>query len=262
MKQFIVIILFCFSGTLTYSQPQDSKPIQFIYGINQLDSLILDLQMFPGDAMMDISFVKIPLVFTITDSGKVKDIKISGNSTVKLAGFTGKPRNERLIKKYFESQSIEICKMTEGLWIPAKENGNPISDTISHTFSFSVQRTYKKVFTGGNNFIDYNYDNYEDIENYPTDRIYRDMSKNMTNALLGKRYHANSTKYVQRNQLLIAEILIDIAKLKLDNNVDLLFDHGIIKQKLNKLNEACDSFAKGAILGDTEAEQIKNKYCK
>ena len=247
MKQ--LILLFISITTLfstSFAQKEITKPIEFVYELEWLDSLTLDFQMFPGDVIIDIDHVHVPLEFTVSERGIIDSIIVNDLIITDLTGFSGKSRNKKILEYYFADQAKYICKLTEGLWYPAQKDSVYVSSRFSHVFKFQVKRdnriARRKVYFGGNNYIDpwYQYDKLD--KKVATDRAYDFVRKYHKDLTTAKRYHKNSSKYITSKRYYLAELLLDLSEEQNPGDVNMLYDRGIVKLFLGKNEEACFNF--------------------
>lgn len=208
----------------------------------------------PTDALVvDGLTADVKLTFDIDTAGQIRDI-IADDYSLRVDSEFIKNNPASVLKK-LNAQLTEEAKrlllLTDGMWEPARINGHKVTKSIYTTIDFSA---YDERLNGSQQFLDSINKNFVSIRfssNDVTDNAYKQRHL----------FSAGVRKMKEHKTLLAIAYFLQAAEFN-KNDINSFYNLGICYYRMHNVYNACKYWNEGEMLGDAEAGELLNKYCK
>lgn len=245
---FLIAICFVFSiNTRAQNFAQDSLA-EFVYGIHELDSFVLDNFVRPDECLKHGIEYNIDLSFIVDTLGDVVDVNnIYIEPTSKKGSKTFLEKIDSL-KPYVEREIVRVLKSTSGFWFPSKID----EKKEKQLYNYKILLRTPEFYTQGGNFRNTGMDGVNAPYYIPFDVPY-------TNPI--KYYNLGVKKLTQKKYFIAIKYFQQSIALG-NQSVDVYYNLGSALLLNNQKTEACEAWEKALELGDDEVKELIRKHCK
>jgi tetratricopeptide (TPR) repeat protein len=234
-----------------YTNPQ--VPAKFLYSPEEQSAFISSNLIVPESARYYGINGDVTLTYVIDTLGDVVDgWMVTENLDFGNVLDLQEEVSEKELKGYFSNEALRVANLMSGLFEPAMDQGRKVTTAQNITLLFRTkqyednERDFRVQKNSQTDYrmVKFNFGTYTKEEpDYSLDR------------------YNHGVKKMQEGKLDMSCIYFEEAVRMNPQNVDALYDLGIVYLKLSKTNEACLAWDLARQLGDNEARYLMEKYC-
>lgn len=231
-------------GSLTFSQEMEAE---FVYGNTELDSFVVDNYVRPFECIENGIEFNINLNFTIDTIGNISDVKVIGIKTIMSKMANGYKSKVEQAEKKARKEALRVIKFTSGLWLPKIIGTKKVIEVKSYLIKV---RTPEFINGQLNNIL---------INIGSTKRRSTSIDTPFDNPI--KYYNLGVKKINQKKPYIAIKYLKHSISLG-NRTKDVFYNLGVAFLFNGEEKNACQSWNRALVLGDKDAQELIEKYCK
>lgn len=270
MRYLLIFILVFLNYNFSFGQKDKEVEIfkkksgdypQFIYDKIEYDSIIFWNKQMTIEALNGYWSAKAKVSFYVDSVGNLGNLSVTDFEMQRISNYIVRVNNEdpKRISDDLKNEALRLIALTSGLWKPANEFGKIVKKRMFAYIYFNAE-TERKVAS--------------DNSEKPQETI-------NTKVIMTSHLVKPNEGYKQAQLFSVAERKSSTSKQELanvyykqavrfnenkiantPNDVNAYYDMGVCYVKLSDYNHACKCWKQCVNMGDAEAQNLINKYCK